>query len=304
MFQLTRTLLIILSMGNLLASCAAPATTVTSTVVPTATEAPTAIAGPTLQPTDVERNVMVNGMERSYLLHIPPGLDSLHPVPVVFAFVSSAEAAVMKTLTGYDDIADKAGFLVVYPEGLGTSWNVGGSCCGYAVENNVDDIAFVKRILADLRTVASVDVNRIYATGISQGAALAYRLACEMSNTFAAIGPVAGYQLYNPCQPEEPVSVIHVHGLADTTNPYTGGGDLGALPVEKIIAAWAQMNGCAGSPQMNKENLVTHTAYASCNAGTAVEVYTLEKGQHSWPSKYVWDASQIIWDFFAAHPKP
>jgi len=95
----------------------------------------------------------------------------------------------------------------------------------------------------------------------------------------------------------------------DTIVPYTGGqSELVANvifpPTEQGITTWVQLDGCTGSPQVEKEKIVTHTFYTSCNAGTAVELYTIEVGGHEWPSKYVWPTSEVIWDFFAAHPKP
>ena len=276
---------------------------------PTLTETPTLVptAAPTIQPGDSERKLTVNGVERSYLLHIPPGLDSLHPAPVVFVFHGlgvGSMATSMPLLTGFSEIADGAGFLVVYPNGIGLSWNAG-SCCAYAVESNVDEPAFVRQMISDLETVASIDTKRIYATGLSNGAGLVYRLGCEMSDTFAAIAPVSGALMYSPCQPQQAVSLIHVHGLKDTATPYAGGGRYNIPPVEQMIATWVQLDGCTGSAQVEQQgSIITHTSYASCQADAAVELYTIGPGGQEWPSKYVWPASQIIWDFFAAHPKP
>jgi polyhydroxybutyrate depolymerase len=286
-------------------SCAEAVAAPTPTFAPTVTAAPTATSAPTIEPSDVERQVIVNDIERSYLLHIPTGLNSLDPIPVVFAFHGSGqEPATMQLLTGFDEIADKAGFLVVYPEGLGLTWNAG-TCCGYASTENVDEPAFILQILADLGTIVNVDNKRVYAAGFSNGGALMYRLACEMSDTFAAVAPVAGAAGWSPCQPQQSVALIIVHGLADTTVPYTGGGEFEVQPVEEVINTWAQFNGCAGSPQTEKpQNLIIHIAYTSCEAGTAVELYAIESGGHAWPSKYVWPGSDVIWDFFAAHPKP
>ena len=266
--------------------------------------APTATSAPTLQPGDTERKLLVNDLERSYILHIPPGLDMAHPAPLVFAFHGSGEQpAEMELLTGFGEIADKAGFLLVYPVGIGQTWNAG-TCCGYALQNNIDDESFIRQILSDLGMVVSVDSKRIYATGFSNGAGMVYRLACDMSDIFAAVAPVAGSLLYDPCQPSQPVSLIDVHGLSDTTSPYEGGGQFSLPPMEELIKTWAQLNGCTDSPQVEKkEKIFTQTAYASCKAGTAVEHYAMEGGGHAWPSKYLWDASQAIWDFFAAHPK-
>jgi polyhydroxybutyrate depolymerase len=280
----------------------------TPTAVPTAT-----IAAATLQPGDSERTLTVNGVERTYLLHIPPGLDSHRPVPVVFALHGydneiHFEVSDLQHMTGFNDIADQSGFLLVYPKGISGVWNAG-TCCGIAAENNVDEAAFVRQILSDLGTITSIDTKRIYATGFSAGGMLSYRLACEMSDTFAAIAPVAGALVYSPCQPGQPVSVMQVHGMSDTAIPYAGGvglfmsGNNVFPPVEQEIATWAQLDGCTGSAQVEKQGMTTHTIYASCKAGSAVELYTLDALGNNWPSQYVLPISQMIWDFFAAHPK-
>jgi polyhydroxybutyrate depolymerase len=277
---------------------------------PTATIAPTATTTPTIQPGDYERTLTVNGLERTYLLHIPPALDN-RPVPVVLVFHGFGESASYARLTyGFDDIADTSSFMVVYPNGTGSSpsWNAG-MCCGYAVINSVDEAAFIRQILSDLGTIARIDPKRIYAAGFDNGAMLSYRLACEMSGTFAAIAPVAGVLLYyGPCQPQQPVSVMHVHGLSDTKVPYAGGGlpGFGAeySPVAYGIATWVQLDGCPGSAQVTKGGIVTHTVYASCRAGTAVELYAIAGLGHTWPSVYGTPLSKMIWDFFAGHPKP
>ena len=256
-----------------------------------------------LQPGDSERKVMVNDQERTYRLHVPPGLGSVQSVPVVFAFHDHFDdSSSMQLLTGFNDISDKASFLLIYPEGIDNSWNAG-TCCGAAGTNNVDEAAFIRQILADLRTVVNIDTRRIYAMGFSNGGALVYRLACEMSDTFAAVASVGGTLLSSPCQPSKPISVMDVHGLKDDVAPYEGGGDFNSPPVEELIHTWAQLEDCTDSPQVDKENIITHTHYTSCKAGTAVELYAIEEGEHAWPPTEVLDTSQIIWDFFAAHPK-
>lgn len=275
-----------------------------------ATYVPTAATAPAIQTTDHERSLTIDRLERTYLLHIPPDLDRYRPAPVVFVFHGFAESGYYARLTySFDEFADASGFIVVYPNGTGSSlsWNAG-MCCGYAVINNVDEAAFVRRILTDLGTIARIDPKRLYAAGFDNGAMLSYRLACEMSSTFAAIAPVAGvFIYYGPCQPQQPVAVIHVHGLNDTVVPYAGGGfpGFGAeySPVSYGIATWVRLDGCTGSAQVTKEGKVTHTAYASCRAGTAVELFTIEGLGHTWPSLNGTPMTKIIWDFFAGHPK-
>lgn len=301
-------LIVVLAFAILLstASCNQTAVIPTATIAPTATLAPTATATPTVQPGNSERKLMINDRERSYLLHIPPGLNSQQPVPVIFAFHGyNLTPSQMQRAVEFDDVADLANFLVAYPKGGGNSWNTGEEGPGSAISQNVDEQAFIRQMLSDLDTIANIDYKRIYAVGFSQGGALVYRLACDMSDIFAAIASVSGPMEYSTCQPAQTVSVIHVHGLADTLVPYSGGGSLDLSPVEQGIATWVQLNDCTDSPKVEKpSNIITHTEYASCQAGTAVEFYTIDPGGHSWPSKDVWPASEIIWDFFTAHPKP
>ena len=283
---------------------------------PTATAAPTATPAATLQPGDSTRTLTVDGLERTYILHIPPGIDNQNPTPLVLAFHEFLENSyVMQQHTGFNDTADQSGFILAYLDGTGTNhnyaWNAGG-CCGPAFTKNIDDIAFVRQMLADLGTIFRIDPKRIYAVGFSNGGMFSYRLACEMSDTFAAIAAVSGPLFFSPCQPQQPVSVVHVNGLADRQVPYTG--DVGTPPfygiffptVEQGIANWVQSDGCSGAAKVEKKGFVTHTAYDSCRAGSAVELYTIDGGAHAWPNPYAFPnaSNQMIWDFFKAHPKP
>jgi polyhydroxybutyrate depolymerase len=127
-----------------------------------------------------------------------------------------------------------------------------------------------------------------------------------MSDTIAAVAPVAGVLVYSPCQPSQPVSVIDFHGLSDTSVPYDGGmNNMGQSfpPVEESLSTWAGLDGCSGTPQVEQDGILTHTIYSGCQNNTAVELYTIQGIGHSWPTKYVVPATQMIWDFFAAHPK-
>jgi polyhydroxybutyrate depolymerase len=296
-----------------LISCGRMAASPTATPEPTATPTAAPTATPLLRPGDFERTVEVGGAQRSYLLHVPSGVGGLEPLPAVFVFHGwSGQPEGMLGTTDFNFIADQNGFLVLYPRGTGTSnsdlsWNAGG-CCGAALAANVDEAAFVRGILADLGTIARIDPKRIYATGFSNGAFLSYRLGCEMSKTFAAVAPVAGVLVYDPCRPEQPVSVIHFHGIYDTTVPYGGGGTIipGGLPsVEVSIQTWVELDGCTGPAQTDKPaKILVHTMYGSCRAGASVELYTIDFFGHTWPLINTFPASQTIWDFFAAHPKP
>ncbi len=266
-------------------------------------------------------------IERSYILYIPPSLNSTQPASVVLAFHgggSNAENAIR--MTDFNSRADEEGFIVVYPNGTGRledkilTWN-GGTCCGYAQENNVDDVGFVRAIIADLQTIASLDTKRIYATGISNGAIMSYRLACKASDIFAAVAPVAGTLNYAQCQPEEPISIIHFHGTEDGHVPYTGGAgpdSIAGIPfasVKDSLDFWLNFNQCPSSPQTNSFDDIQHDMYTNCINGTEVQLYTVIGGKHAWPGSDGpgWpggdqptqsiSATKLIWEFFAAHPK-
>jgi polyhydroxybutyrate depolymerase len=281
------------------------------TPAPVATEVPipSVTPEPTIAPLDTQRTLMIDGMERTYSIHIPAGLTGQQSPPLVFVFHGYQEnSAQIRRYTGFDAVADANGFIVVYPDGSGSSgsfsWN-GSGCCGYALQNDIDDPAFVRAIIADVETLATVDAKRIYASGFSNGALLSYRLACEMSDTFAAIAPVGGVLMYAPCEPQESVSVIHAHGAKDAVVPLDGGGAaIQFPPVAESVAAWAGLNGCNGEKQVEKDGVLEHTTFEGCKTGIAVELYIFDGTSHSWPSPYVVPLAEIIWEFFAAHPKP
>jgi polyhydroxybutyrate depolymerase len=283
---------------------------------PAATTRPSPTVAPTIEPMlplgDTERNLTVDATERSYLLHIPPNVPADQSLPIVLVFHGySGTGGSMLVTTGFNNLADTFGFLVVYPNGLGpagaASWNAGG-CCGYAKDNHIDEAAFVRGILADLGTLASIDPKRIYATGFSNGAMLSYLLGCEMSDTLAAVAPVAGVLMNNPCSPPQPVSVLHIHGMADLSVPFSGN-TTPAAPgifesVQQSIATFVGLDGCPADPAVEQNGLTTHTTYGPCKKGTAVELYALQGIGHTWPPVSILPASQIIWNFFVAHPKP
>jgi len=264
---------------------------------------------PTATPLDEQRTLTVGDLERTYFLHVPEGLDAEKPAPLVFVFHGFQENGnYARNYTGMDSIADANGFIVVYPDGSGSSsslsWNASG-CCGFALENNVDETAFVHSIIADVESFIKVDSKRTYATGFSNGALLSYRLACEMSDTFAAVAPAGGVLMYSPCKPQEPVSLMHVHGINDRVVPIDGGGSgIQFPPIKEGLVTWAELDSCSGQEQVKQDGVLTHTTYGTCAPGVAVELYVVDGTGHGWPSQYVAPISQTIWEFFAAHPKP
>lgn len=287
--------LILIALTASLAACgrATPAPIKTPTPVPSQTVI-------LLPAGDSERSLTVDGLERSYLLHIPPLVRSNQPVPLMFVFHGySMHAADMVTLTGMNSLADSNQFLLVYPSGTGPdselSWNAG-DCCGYASEANVDEMAFIRGMIADVGRLAAIDPARIYATGFSNGGFLSYRIACEMADTFAAVAPVGGVLKFPACQPANKISLLHIHGLSDEVVPFDVGGKAG-------LDLFTSLDGCSGSSSVDVNPVTTHTIYTACAGNTAVELYTIKTMGHMWPNQYILPATQIIWEFFKAHPK-
>ncbi|GAA4249990.1 extracellular catalytic domain type 1 short-chain-length polyhydroxyalkanoate depolymerase [Dactylosporangium darangshiense] len=223
---------------------------------------------------------------------------------------------------GWDALADAEGFAVVYPDGLDRAWNVGGSCCGVPGRAGVDDVAFLRAVVEQMDDIVpgGVDPSRVYATGISNGGLMAYRLACD-TDLFAAIGPDSA-TLLGACPKPAPVSVLHIHGAADTRIRMDGAeGDgvarIDGPPVAEVVASWRAVDGCE-EPSAVVAGVVT-TSVARCPAGRAVELVTIDGAGHQWPGSAskplvqkvlgtdepstALDATAVFWAFFAAHPR-
>jgi polyhydroxybutyrate depolymerase len=280
---------------------------------------------------DSTRTIDVDHRARTYLVHVPPSSDAHTPLPVVLVLhggLSNAEAAVR--FTGLNEKADQAGFLAVYPNGTGRlpralTWNAG-NCCGYAEREGVDDVAFVRALLDDLATHFAVDRTRVYATGISNGGIMAYRLAAELSDRIAAIASISGPIGTTAIHPSRPVSILHFHGTADEFAPFAGGSGRKSLSsihfhsVAESIAAWVKADGCAAAPQVSAlpsvpgdDTRVRSETYAPCTDGAEVVLYVVEGGGHAWPgrqprigflgtSTMSVSANDRMWEFFTKHP--
>jgi polyhydroxybutyrate depolymerase len=272
-----------------------------------------------------------DGRRRTALVHVPPAALGTARLPLLLAMHGGGtDARTMADFCGLSEKADAAGFFVVYPDGTGRqdglyTWNAG-NCCGYALRYGVDDVAFIDRLLDRLDNELAIDRQRIFATGMSNGAMLAYRLADELSQRFAAIAPVAGPMGSAECHPRRPVSVIHFHGTGDDFAPYQGGKGLKSLSkavfysVDHSVAAWVAANGCPSQPAVETLTTasesampVTRRVYGPGRDNSEVILVTIEGGGHTWPgrvSKFNFlgpttldiSANDLMWEFFLRHP--
>jgi len=249
------------------------------------------------------------GQTRTYLVHVPRGYDAKTPLALVFVLHGAMESNEnVEELSGMSGKADQEHFLTVYPRGTGRlpTWNAG-NCCGTAVAEHVDDVEFFRALLEKLERDYPVDRKRIYFTGISNGAMMSYRLACEMSEQIAAIAPVEG-ALNIDCRPKTPVSVLIFHGTADRIVPFDGGMTTQInRSVAEAVNFWVKRDGCSATPERGEIAEARSEKYSACLDGTGVALYAIQGGRHMWPGQRLSGnsvpATDLMWEFFAAHPK-
>ncbi len=288
-------------------------------------------------------DVRVGTLNRNYKVHVPASYRQGQPIPVVLVLHGAAiNADIMAAFTGMSHKADEAGFLAVYPNGTGIAnamlaFNTG-NFPPEVQQHLADDVAYFRALLDDLEQRYTVDRRRIYATGLSNGGMMCYRLAAELSDRIAAIAPVGGTLCLNrdQCQPVRPVPILHVHGLADWIVPY-GGVDERAKKilsfvnfksVDESIEIWCDLNGCDKEPVIeplpDKHDDGTEVARwtypprqnknGKLNDGEIV-LYRIAGGGHVWPGHKVplaflgvsteeIDVNDVIWEFFQRHTLP
>lgn len=295
-------------------------------------------AGAALEPGDHEFALTVQELRRSYLVYLPPQAAGGKPLPVVLNFHGGgAHAAEQKKYTLMDRAAARDGYIAVYPNGssgLGgrlLTWNAG-ACCGPAAALRIDDVGFVVALLEDLARRTPVDASRVYATGLSNGSMMAYRLAAEAPERVAAVAGVAGAMTLERFAPRLPVPVMHIHSIDDRRALYDGG--LGpAFPytntrvlhesVDGMLKKWIAHDGCPPTPQVatpvtgqqeaaDASHTATRHTYGPCRGGAEVVLWKLTGAGHVWPgglqaylplllgnATTVIDANSEMWRFFS-----
>ena len=309
-------------------SDAAPSSTTrssTTTTRPTTTASPTtssprSTSSTTTPPTGacptggrtgvVERSVQVAGEQRSYLVYVPEGLSG--PAPLVVTVHGLGSNAVEQlAYSGFSALADRDGFLVASPQARGfpTMWNF-----LQPASEPTSDAAFLKAMDDDIAATWCVDPARRYVSGISNGSAVTFALACAGSFGFAAYGGVAGALYGPPCADAPPAPIIYFHGSDDPVVPIDGGQALRTVvkPVADTMAAWADHNGCGGPEVQDVSANVTRTTWSGCDDDATVDYYRVEGGGHTWPgaidvprlgpTTHEIMASELMWAFFQAHP--
>jgi len=265
-------------------------------------------------PDDYTVDITVYGMERRFLLHVPPGYQPGVPTPLVFNLHGAGGSAHGQANRSHMNAkSDEAGFLVVYPQALHEPATWLGPVSGPASAN---DNHFFEAMIEYLEAEMSIDPARIYVAGISNGGTMTNHLGCILSGKIAAIAPVAAGNAHHAgCLLEKPVSVLVMHGSDDSTIPIDGDAE-GTPAVHDWVEAWAESNGCDLSPSIDQDNVdFKQETWSNCSGDSEVAFYTIKGGLHEWPGSAYGPgpyeaglepdiyATDVIWEFFEAHPK-
>jgi polyhydroxybutyrate depolymerase len=290
-------------------------------------------------PNTVTRTIFSNGLERTYRIHIPSSLPENATPALVFVLHGGGGTGegMERTLTlgGFNALADQYNFIVVYPDGIEKNWNDGRkNVTDPAHQQNIDDVGFFRTLIDNLTMEFNIDPNQIFATGISNGAMMSYRLAFDIPEKIAAIAPVAGAiptDLLDSNTSYVPVSVCAISGTKDPLVPWCGG-QVGfprnprgtVISVPESVMYWVTYNNCSPTPnstELPDINPKDHTRvhrdlYSEGMNNTEVVLYTIINGGHTWPDGYQYlpnvlvgrtthdiNANEVIWEFFSAHPK-
>jgi polyhydroxybutyrate depolymerase len=269
------------------------------------------------------------GLTRLYMVHVPKSYNPATPTPLVMAFHGGGgdmEIQANDRYYGLISKSEQAGFIAVFPNGYSlfrsgklATWNAG-ACCGSARDKNIDDVGFVRQIIHNLENQLSIDRSKIFATGMSNGGLMAHRLACEMADTFAAIGPVAGTDNTLQCRPSRPISVIEIHAKNDDHILFNGGigqafseerkekiCDFTSVP--ETISRWVKRDRCNSTPARVLDKPGAYCdLYSPCAGNAQVELCVTATGGHSWPGgvkprgkgtpSNAINADDVIWNFF------
>lgn len=279
-------------------------------------------AAPVLPAGSHELQLRHEGRERGFIVHVPKAYRADRPAPLVLALHGgggSMEVMAKDRLYGLVSQSEASGWIVVFPNGYSrvagrlATWNAG-ICCGAARDRGSDDVGFLRAVVAEVQQRVAVDPQRVFATGMSNGGMMSYRLACEASDIFRAIAAVAGTDGTTDCRPGRPVPVFHLHAKDDDRVLFNGGSGSASdthanfVSVPATVDKWARLNACSGPTQTVWQRPgVTCEVRSGCADGAEVRLCVTDSGGHSWPGgrkalggkgSTALDATEEIWAFF------
>ncbi len=248
-----------------------------------------AAAPASAEPLDPPGVLSFGGLQRTYVLHVPPGPPNGLVINLHGAGMNGGQQA---ALTDYNSVADRYGFAVAYPDGIDTTW-ADGRGASEPDRRGIDDVGFLSTLIGQLTRDYAIPPGHVFVTGMSAGGFMANRLVCERADLVTAIAPVAGtLGAAMPCSPSRPVSVMAVHGTADPVVPFDGGVMNGRGGTSDIVSApalaerWRELDRCPGplvaDPAANGE--IQQMTAAGCAGNTEVTLVRINGGGHTWPA--------------------
>ena len=260
-----------------------------------------------------------DGIQRDYILYIPELYDGSSDVPLILNFHGFGSNATQQMFYGdFRDIADTEGFLLVHPEGttvIGNQfWNVGFP----GISSTIDDVGFTEVLIDELAASYAIDLDRVYATGMSNGGFMSFLLACQLSEKIAAVASVTGamtQDTFDNCNAQRPVPALQIHGTEDDVVLYNG--NTLSLSIADIITYWVDHNNCETTPTTttlpdidpSDGSTIEHSVYEAGDNGITTEHMKVIGGGHTWPGSVIntggtnqdIDASMEIWLFFSRY---
>jgi polyhydroxybutyrate depolymerase len=271
----------------------------------------------TYSQTIVNGSFVYDGIERTYRVYIPSVYSPSTAVPLLFNLHGFGSNNIEQEIYGnFRPIADTAGFIIVHPNGTFDAqnnrfWNTFGT-------STVDDVGFLSALIDTISADYTIDQNRIYSTGMSNGGFMSYELACQLSERIAAIASVTGsmvYDHFNACNAIHPTPVMEIHGTADGTVPFNGNAFF--VPIDELVAYWAEFNNCSTVPVITQVPDIDPTdgctaelqVFNNGDLGSRVELFKVIGGGHTWPgatfvigvTNMDFSASTEIWHFFSQY---
>jgi polyhydroxybutyrate depolymerase len=294
--------------GLVLCGCGSSPTSAVPTSSPPAA---TSIAG------SIEHGTITVGrVTHSYRLFTPEKLDAQNPTAMVLLLHRCGSSGdEFASVTHFDEQAAAGGIVAVYPDGLANFGAPGFNHCWneYLDPTLTDDFTFLSQLIDRLTKNLPIDKNRIFVAGLQSGGHMAYTLACVIPERIAAIASISGGMPLDErkasmrCSDNKrakPVSVMEMHGTADSFAPYEGGGDLNVPPTLDVVKYWATVNGCSGDPSVNQSGITKTTLWNRCSGTSVVRLDTVTGGHNTWfgstldPVPGEPKASAVVWDFF------
>ena len=250
-------------------------------------------------------------LERYYIIYVPESGVSEASMPVLFALHGyGSTAEIHKNYTNYQPLAETSKFIVIYPQGSyfqgtftsGNHWNVGSWTAG----STADDVDFINEVIDLVSKKESINQNRIYSSGMSNGGFMSYHLACNLSSRIAAIASVTGSmskETLENCSPSHPTPILQIHGALDVTVPFNGDSTINMESIDNVFNYWTTYNSCDPIPSLVVTDYVDFSVdylkYNNCLNNVKVELYKISSMGHTWPGKnnYGISATEEVWNF-------